>query len=213
MIKLDLKKEFKYLYAPSAKNIELVDVPALQFAMIDGKVEPGDEPASSSEFQDALSALYGISYTLKFSSKQNKVNPIDYSVMALEGLWWVDSAEFDIDDRSTTWFFTLMIMQPGHITSEIYKDAHQQLIKKKNQPALAKMRLETFCEGLSIQTMHIGPYRDEPVTIERMKAFASAKGLNLCGRHHEIYMGDPRRASPEKLKTILRHPVEPLTPA
>mgnify|MGYP000002899581 CR=1 FL=1 len=207
MQKLDLRKEWKHLYAPSAKRVEIVDVPALSFAMIDGRITSGHSLAESPEFQQAVEALYGISYTLKFASKLRKDNPIDYPVMALEGLWWTESGEFDIA-KPEGWLWTLMIMQPDHITPEMFQEALRRLKEKRDNPALAKLRLERFQEGLCIQTMHVGPYAQEPATLERMKAFARENGYMLCGKHHEIYLGDPRRAQPEKLKTILRHPIQ-----
>ena len=205
--KLDLKKELKHLYMPSAKNVEIVHVPKLNFVMTDGQMEPGETPETSVVFQNALEALYGISYTLKFMSKLREENPIDYTVMALEGLWWVDSGEFDFN-VAEPWRWTLMIMQPEHITEKMYQEALQQLKKKRDSPVLSQLRFEAFCEELCIQTMHIGPYSEEPQTIQRMRAFAEENGYAYCGRHHEIYLGDPRRAKPEKLRTVLRHPVE-----
>ena len=207
MKKIDLRKEFKYLYAPSAEKVEIVDVPKFDFIMIDGKIQPGETPATSQEFQDAIDALYGASYTLKFMSKLRKTNPIDYTVMALEGLWWTDSGEFDLNKKDE-WKWTMMMMQPEHITEEMYLEALQKLKDKKENPALSKTRFESFHEGLCIQIMHIGPYAEEPRTIEKMKTFAQENGYSLRGKHHEIYLGDPRRAKPETLRTILRHPVE-----
>lgn len=208
MIKLDLRKELKYLYAPSAKKVEIVEVPRFQFAMIDGQIETGEGPSTSASFQEALQALYGISYTLKFTSKLRKENAIDYPVMALEGLWWVEAGEFDFN-RKDNWRWTLMMLQPDHITSEMYQEGLEQLRRKRGDtPALARMRLEPFQEGLCVQVMHIGPYSAEPATLDRMYAFARESGYRLRGKHHEIYLGDPRRAELEKLKTILRHPVE-----
>ncbi|MEW5872654.1 MAG: GyrI-like domain-containing protein [Chloroflexota bacterium] len=207
MEKLDLKKTFKNLYAPSAKNVELIEVPEFNFVMIDGRVAAGESPQASTEFQDAMQALYGAAYTLKFMSKLSKVNPVDYTVMALEGLWWVPSGQFDFLKRED-WLFTLMIMHPDHITAEMFQEALQQLRKKKPGPALDKLRFERFAEGLSIQVMHMGPYSQEPATLERMDAFAQENNLRYRGKHHEIYLGDPRKAQPEKLKTVLRHPVE-----
>jgi len=205
--RIDLKKELKHLYAPSAKKVEIVSVPKFSFAMVDGQMKPGETPEKSPAFQEALTALYGISFTLKFMSKLRERNPIDYTVMALEGLWWVDSGEFDFD-AAKTWKWTLMMMQPDHITEEMYQEALQQLRKKKGNPALSRLRFEAFREGLCVQTLHIGPYSAEPQTIERMRSFAQENGYTYCGRHHEIYLGDPRRAKPEKLRTVLRHPVE-----
>lgn len=208
MQKIDLRKELKHLYAPSARKVQIVDVPEFQFAMLDGAIEAGAEPGTSPAFTDALQALYGISYTLKFMSKLRAENPIDYPVMALEALWWVGEGGFDFN-RKDNWAWTAMILQPDHITPAMFQEGLAQLRKKRgDSPALGKLRLERFHEGLAVQIMHIGPYSEEPATIERLHAFASENGYRLRGKHHEIYMGDPRRAAPEKLKTILRQPVE-----
>lgn len=207
MEKLDLRKKYKHLYKPSARKVEVVDVPLFKFAMIDGAIEPGHSPGDSPSYQQALEALYGISYTLKFASKLREENPIDYTVMALEGLWWVEGGEFEIS-RSENWRWTAMMMQPDHITEEMYQEALAQLREKRPNPALDKMRFETFHEGLSMQIMHIGPYSEEPATLAKMDAFARENGYTLRGKHHEIYLGDPRRAKPENLKTVLRHPIQ-----
>ena len=126
--------------------------------------------------------------------------------MALEGLWWTKADEFDFD-KNKVWNFTVMIMQPEHITQEMFRDALQELLLKKDNPALSQLRFEPLKEGLCIQTMHIGPYDQEPGTIERMDNFAEENELEYCGKHHEIYLGDPRRCKPERLRTILRRPV------
>ena len=210
-IKLDLRKELKYLYDPSPKKVEIVDVPAFQFIMLDGEIESGSSPGLSESFQEAIQALYGISYTLKFMSKLRAENPIDYSVMALEALWWVEGGDFDIT-RPGDWRWTAMMMQPDHITRKMYEEALAQLRKKKPGPGLNRLRLEAFHEGLSMQIMHVGPYAEETATIARMHEFARENGYALRGRHHEIYLGDPRRADPAKLKTVLRQPVERMEP-
>jgi hypothetical protein len=207
MEKLDLKKDLKFLYLPSAKKVELVEVPELQFAMLDGVIQADETPGESPGFQEAMLALYGISYTLKFTAKLRKQDPIDYPVMALEALWWVEGADFDIAHKEK-WFYTAMILQPDLITPGMFQEGLHKLCEKHPSPSVDRLRLEKFREGLSIQTMHIGPYAAEPATLERMFAFARQNGLHGCGRHHEIYLGDPRRAAPEKLKTVLRHPVE-----
>jgi len=210
MIKLDLKKQWKHLYAPSAKAVEVVEVPEFSFVMIDGGITAGQSVADSGDFREAMQAMYGAAYTLKFMSKQRADNPIDYPVMALEGLWWVESGEFDFNKKQD-WRYTLMIMQPDHISQEMFQVALQQVRKKRgDSPALARLRLARFHEGLALQTMHIGPYANEPETIARMQAFEREHGYAHRGKHHEIYMGDPRRADPEKLQTILREPVEKL---
>ncbi len=206
MKKLDLRRELKYLYAPSASKVEIVDVPSFNFAMIDGEIKPDETPGTSQEYQNAIGALYGASFTLKFMSKLRKKTSIDYPVMALEGLWWTESGEFDFNKKEP-WEWTMMIMQPQHITKEMFKEALQQARKKKDNPALFKIRLESFHEGLSMQIMHIGPYSEETRTIAKMHEFARENECNLNGKHHGIYLGDPRRAKPEKLRTILRHPI------
>jgi hypothetical protein len=143
--------------------------------------------------------------------KKRKINAIDYPVMALEGLWSVTDGMFDIF-RKDNWSYTLMIMQPDVITPDVFEEAREQVRKKKGaSEMLANVRLDHFEEGLCVQIMHIGPYATEPATVDRMKAFAQENGFNdnvgPNGRHHEIYMSDPRKAAPEKMKTVLRHPV------
>jgi hypothetical protein len=209
---LDLKKQFKYLYQPSAKKVEIVQVPRLQFAMVDGAIEKGSEPGNSQSFAEATQAMYSIAYTLKFMLKKRKTNAIDYPVMALQGLWWVEDGMFDISIKDN-WFYTLMIMQPDVITPDIFEEARAQVRQKKgDMPALAKTRLDHSEEGLCVQVMHIGPYATEPATVERMRAFVAEQGysdlVGSGGKHHEIYLGDPRKADPAKLKTVLRHPIE-----
>jgi len=207
--KIDLRKELKHLYAPSARQVALVDVPEFQFVMIDGAIEPDQSPGASPAFQQALEALYGISYTLKFMSKLRAVDPLDYTVMGLEGLWWVEDGEFDIT-RPGNWHWTIMILQPEHITPAMFAEGIAQLRKKRgDSPALAQLRLARFHEGLALQIMHLGPYANEPATVARMDAFAAEHGYRMVGKHHEIYLGDPRTAAPDKLKTILRRPVAP----
>jgi hypothetical protein len=204
--KLDLRRQWKHLYTPSARQAALVEVPSFNFIMIDGQIEPGTTPGNSPAYAQALQALYGAAYTLKFMSKRRGKNPIDYSVMALEGLWWADG-DFDLR-RPDNWHWTMMLMQPDHITEAMFATALTQLRAKRDNPAIDRLRLECFEEGLCVQIMHVGPYADEPVTLDRLHAFAWDGGYALRGKHHEIYLGDPRRTKPERLKTVLRHPVE-----
>lgn len=203
MKKIDFKKEFKHLYNPSSKEVNLADVPAMNFLMIDGRGDPNN----SKEFQDAVQALYGVTFTVKFALKKAKLGP-EYTVPPLEGLWWMaDSRPFDMQDKkSMQW--TLMIMQPSHITKTHVADTIKKLSEKKLNEALSKIRLELFHEGLSAQIMHIGPYSAEGPTIEKLHNFVRNKGYDLRGRHHEIYLSDPRKSAPEKMKTILRHPIQ-----
>jgi hypothetical protein len=212
MEKLDLRKQYKHLYQPSAKKVELVDMPGLQFVMLDGAIEKGYEPSTSPGFQAATQTLYGIAYTLKFMLKKRASNPVEYPVMTLEGLWWVEDGIFDISVKDN-WYYTLMIMQPEVITPEVFAEGLEQLRRKRGEsPGFDKLRLDTFQEGLCVQTMHVGPYATEPATLAGMQAYMKENGLRdlvgLGGKHHEIYLGDPRVAAPEKLKTVLRHPVE-----
>lgn len=208
---LDLRKQYKSLYQPSAKKIETVQVPCLQFAMIDGAIEKGSEPGKSPLFAEATQALYSMAYTLKFMLKKRKTNAVDYPVMALEGLWWVEDGMFDITVKDN-WFYTLMILQPEVITPEIFEEAREQVRRKRGDSAfLSQVRLGMFEEGLCVQVMHIGPYATEPGTIDRMREYMRENGLKdnvgPNGKHHEIYMSDPRKVVPERMKTVLRHPV------
>jgi hypothetical protein len=207
MKKLDLRKKYKDLYQPSAKKVAVVDVPDFLFVMIDGRMEKGKSPGESPAFREAMMALYGAAYTLKFMSKLRKKNPVEYPVMALEGPWWVAGGTFDIA-RPGNWRYRAMMMLPDHITATMFAEALDKIRAKRPSPSVEKLRLERFREGLCIQTMHIGPYAGEPATVERLRTFAAENGFALTGLHHEIYMSDPRRTAPEKLKTVFRHPVK-----
>lgn len=202
LTKIDLRKEFKQLYNPPAKEVALVEVPDMAFLMVDGSGDPN----TAQEYQDALACLYNVSYTLKFLIK--KEMSIDYPVMALEGLWWTDDMlEFSTDNKDI-WQWTSMIMQPACVTAELVARVCEELKQKKELPALSKLRFEHFHEGLSVQIMHIGPYMAEKPTIEKLHMYIKEHGYTFNGKHHEIYLGDPRRAAPEKLKTVLRQPVK-----
>ncbi|MBN1977818.1 MAG: GyrI-like domain-containing protein [Anaerolineae bacterium] len=202
MEKIDLKKQLKHLYQLTHKEFTVVDVPPLKFLIIDGKGNPN----TSQDFQEAMQALYGMSYTLKFASK--KELGIDYTVMALEGLWWADDMKAFTLGAKDTWYWTAMMLQPDRITPECVEAARERLARKKDVPALPRLRYETFHEGLSVQIMYFGPYADEGPTIARMHAFMQDNGYTFNGKHHEIYIGDPRTAAPEKLKTMIRQPVK-----
>lgn len=211
MTKLDLKKKYKELYKPSAKEVVVVDVPEFKFIQVDGEIEPSIPVDQSTDYVRSLEVLYGLSYGLKFMSKLREKDPIDYTVMALEGLWWADGSDekgFDFTRRDRPMYFTSMMMQPDHITQEMYEQALNDLRQKKpDNPLIDKARFVSFREGLSLQIMHIGPYADELATIAKMDAFAEEAGYHMRGKHHEIYLSDPRRSKPENLKTVLRHPV------
>jgi hypothetical protein len=198
---LDLRRQFKSLYTAKLGSVSLVDVPPLSYLMIDGQGDPN----SSQRFQDAVQALYTTAYSLKFALKRG-LQALDYPVMALEGLWWADSREFSLERREE-WNWTLMIMQPDAVTSDDLAAVAAQIAAKKFVPMLANVRLERYAEGRAAQILHVGPFAAEPETIGQLHQFITAQGLKLNGKHHEIYLSDPRRTAPEKLKTIIRQPI------
>ncbi len=203
MNKFDCKKELKYLYAPSSKKLSVVEVPPMNYLMVDGHGDPNRSP----EYQRAVEALYGVAYKIKFAFKPRA---IDYAVSPLEGLWWVTNmANFSVEHKED-WDWTMMIMQPEWVTIEEFEKARQIVTKKKGIPELSKMRFESFTEGLAVQILYWGAYADEGPTIARMHAYIRENGFVTHGKHHEIYLGDPRKTAPEKLKTILRQPMRKL---
>jgi hypothetical protein len=201
MEKIDFKKDLKHLYKPSPKTIVIVDVPEMNFIMIDGKGDPN----TSKAFQNAVEALYGISYSLKFMIKKGAM-AIDYGVMPLEGLWWAeDMSRFSVECKDD-WLWTLMIMQPEFITASLFEQARQHVRKKKELVSLPYLRFSAYKEGGSAQIMHIGPFSEEGPTVEKIHRFIAEAGGKPSGKHHEIYLSDFRRTAPEKLKTIIRQP-------
>jgi hypothetical protein len=202
MPKIDYKKEYAELYKQPKGNPTLVVVPSLKYLMIDGKGDPN----TSREYQESIEALYAVSYTMKFMSKKGP-DELDYVVMPLEGLWWAeDMSDFSVEAKGD-WYWTSMIMQPEHITAEMFAEAAENVRKKKNPAALDKIRFEEFDEGIGAQILHIGPFADEGPTIEKLHEFISEKGYSFDGlqqKHHEIYLSDFRKTDPNKLKTIIR---------
>jgi hypothetical protein len=200
---LDLKRDLRWLYAPSVKEVSELVVPAMDFLMVDGEGDPN----TSQGYADAIEALYALAYSLKFSVKKGPL-ATDYPVMPLEGLWWAeDMSSFTEGDRSA-WKWTMMIMQPEIVTAELVEMAATEVARKKNPAALPLVRLERYDEGLSAQLMHIGSYAAEAPNIVRVHEFIAASGHTRRGKHHEIYLSDPRRSAPEKWKTIIRQPME-----
>jgi hypothetical protein len=187
--------------------VALVDVPEFLFITLDGTMDAGIRPGDSESFREAMAAMYGVSYGLKFMSKLRVEDPIDFTVMAVEGLWSTESGSmFDFDWREPS-LYTLLMMQPDHITTKMFEEAVADARAKRPNHALDRIRLERWREGPSVQIMHLGPYSDEPATLAKMDDFAAEHGYEFHGRHHEIYIGDPNRSKPENLKTVLRHPV------
>ncbi len=203
MSKIDFKKELKQFYRPSAKQFEVIDVAPMNFLMIAGHGDPN----TAQEYAEAVAALYAVAYKLKFMSKKSLGK--DYVVPPLEGLWWAEDMNTFTDGNKDAWLWTMMIMQPEWISPQLFDEARTQVKKAKNPPALPKMRLETYHEGLSVQIMYLGAYANEGPTIARMHTFIGDKGYEPAGKHHEIYLSDPRKVAPEKLKTILRQPIKP----
>lgn len=203
MDKFDVKKNLKELYQPSQKEFSIVQVPAMNFLMIDGHGNPNTSPL----YAQAVEALYGLAYSLKFRLKSQGY---EYTVPPLEGLWWMDDmSRFSLAVKDL-WQWTMMIMQPVFITETEVETARSALKRKKDPVGLEKIRFEPYTEGLAVQILYLGAYADEGPTIARMHEYAQQKGYQLAGKHHEIYLGDPRRTAPEKLKTILRQPLQPV---
>jgi hypothetical protein len=203
MTKIDFKRELKHLYRPSAKEFVVVEVPPMKYLMVDGHGDPN----TAEGYRDAVEALYAVAYKLKFMSKGSLGQ--DYVVPPLEGLWWAEDMEaFTTQRDKSAWDWTMMIMQPEWITGEMFEAAVEEVERAKGLPALPKLRLGTHDEGLSVQILHIGAYEDEGPTLHRMHhEFIPQNGYEMAGKHHEIYLSDPRRVAPEKLKTVLRQPV------
>jgi len=200
MAKKDLSKNMQELYFPPADEPVSIDVPEMGFLMVDGQGDPN----TSKDYQDAIGALYSVSFTIKFTLKK-KDKKRDFAVMPLESLWWSDREEDFLEGRKDVWKWTAMIVLPDHVKKEDIDDAVAQLKKKgKDLPALAKLRFERWREGISAQIMHIGPYSAERPNIERLRKYIAEGGHKVRGKHHEIYLGDPRRTKPEKLKTVIR---------
>lgn len=201
--KIDFKKQLKHLYNPPSKQVTVVDVPELNFLMIDGEGDPN----TSEAYQDAIETLFAVSYALKFAIKRGE-SGIDFAVMPLEGLWWVeDMTQFSMENKDA-WKWTAMIMQPAYVTQQLVEEAVKQVEKKKDLPSLSDMRFEAFHEGTAAQIMYFGPYSEEALTIDKIHGFIRDQGYRLRGKHHEIYLSDPRRTAPHKLKTIIRQPFE-----
>ena len=201
MEKIDYKKQLKHLYGPSAKKVEIVDVPQMNFLMIDGEGDPN----TSKAFGDAIEALYPISYTLKFMVKGKMC--IDYGVLPLEALWWADDMSAFSTGNKDAWKWTVMVMQPEFIVASMVEQATEAVRGKKNPVSLPLVRFEPFKEGKAAQTLHVGPFSEEGPTIEKVHSFIENSGNRRAGKHHEIYLSDIRRAAPGKWKTIVRQPM------
>ncbi len=207
MEKIDFKKIYKPVYTALATKPAIIHVPELAFIMVDGEGNPNDNP----RFDQAMQTLYGIAYTLKMGWKFEKIERpdgyVDFSVPPPEALWWMaDGGDFDME-RKGDWRWTMLLAVPDFFNKNMVDDAATSIRLKKGENALAPYRLERWEEGPCVQIMHLGPYDAEAPTIEKMHRFAKENGYSLHGKHHEIYLNDPRRTAPDKIKTILRQPV------
>ncbi|HBN85258.1 MAG TPA: transcriptional regulator [Clostridiales bacterium] len=213
MAAFDYKKVYKNLYVPKTQT-SLVDVPKMRFVMVDGEGDPN----TSESYKTAVEVLYGLSYMIKMSKKGTDVPEgyFDYVVPPLEGLWrFQGDAYYDkAIGKKDQFIWTMMIRQPEFVTQNVFEWAKAKLSVNKPELEPSIARLEDFTEGLCAQIMHIGSYDDEPPTIAALEAFIKEKGYRtqMLGyrQHHEIYLGDPRKTAPEKLKTVIRHPIAPV---
>lgn len=205
--KIDFKTEID-AYRARPGRFRIVEVPDLQYLMIDGHGDPNTGPA----FADAIEALYPLAYRLKFASKRALGR--DYVVMPLEGLWWADDMDsFTASRDKSRWDWTLMIMIPDWIDHDMFAAALEQAAAKAGPRRLQEVRLGALAEGRCVQTLHVGSYDDEAETLSRMHhEFIPENGFRMVGRHHEIYLSDSRRVAPDKLRTILRQPVRAVVP-
>jgi hypothetical protein len=201
---MDLKKELKDLYAPSPKQVSFVNVPPTPYIMIDGQGDPN----TSEAYANAVSALYKVAYAIRGISKANGQV---FTVMPLEGLWWwhdmnnrAENFVLSRQDKSD-FLWTMMIVQPPHITQTVFEEAKHTALPKK-LPAIEAVRFELYHEGDAAQILHIGSYDSEGENIQKIHDSIHAAGYQLSGKHHEIYLSDPRKVEPEKLKTIIRQP-------
>ena len=203
MKRVDFKKELKNLYSASSKNVCLVEVPKMNYLMIEGIGNPN----TSTEYKEAIEALFTLAYAIKFLIRKGELQ-YDYGVMPLECLWWVDDMnKFDVNKKDD-WKWMAMIMHPNMVNKEIVEMGIEQVKRKKNPNALHKIKFDSYHEGKAAQIMHIGPFTEEGPTIQKVHNFIAENNYSIKGKHHEIYLSDIRRASPEKWKTIIRQPID-----
>lgn len=201
MASVDMKRELKQLYHASAKDAVQIDVPSLNFLMVDGQGDPNH----SQDYAQAVEALCSVAYTAKFMIKKGP-EAIDCAVMPLEGLWWSDDMSAFVANDRARWKWTMMIMQPPLMSREVISAAVAEARRKRSLPAIDCLRLEEFSEGPCAQILHVGPFADEGTTIQRLHNFIETRGV-LAGKHHEIYLTDIRRAAPKNWRTIIRQPM------
>jgi len=206
MKNIDHLKNLSHLYSQKKNEVSILEVPCMNFLVIDGTGSPNNNPA----YSDAVGALYALAYHLKFTVKKSL--GIDYKVMPLEGLWWAEDMRLFTLENRDNWLWRMMVMQPDFVSADMAAQAVDEVRRKKNPPRLDEVRFESYDEGLCAQIFHAGPYGEaERPSIERLHQFIFDKGYRLRGKHHEIYLNSPLRSAPEKLKTIIRQPMEPVS--
>jgi len=200
-VKYDVKREHKDLYAPRNTTWTLLDVPELTYLAVDGRGDPNTSPA----YAAAVEALYAVAYTLKFATRQETG---DFVVGPLEGLWWHEDPTVFTARAKESWNWTMLLHLPDWVTADQLDDARAAATAKKKLPAIAEVRQLTLREGRCAQVLHVGSYDEEgPVLATLHDEFLPANGLREAGDHHEVYLGDPRRTEPARLRTVLRQPV------
>jgi hypothetical protein len=198
--KLDLKRAMRRLYYPPVGQPVLVDVPEMAYLAVDGRGAPTQAP-----FDQAVEALFWVAFAVKFAVK--RVDPQeDFTVMPLEARFWTPRGHGFPPASPEAWRWTAMIVQPSAVTEELARKTIADAARRR-LPAARRMRIERFREGLAAQVMHLGPYDEEEPAIEKLHAFIAEHDYPIRGRHHEIYLSDPKRCAPERLKTVIRQPV------
>ena len=203
MKKVDFKEELKHLYQPLEDELAIVNVPPMNFLMIDGLGDPN----RSVEFKQSIEALYTVSYVIKYAVEKSKLE-IDYGVMPLEGIWWCESDKHYRLEDAEKWLWTLMIMQPDYVHRDLVEAAIKEAEKQRNLPALPDMRFDSFFEGPAVQLLHRGLFYEEAATLEKVHTYIRENDLIFGGRHHEIYLSDIRRQEQDRWRTIIRQPVK-----
>ena len=198
----DSMKEFNRLYRATAKRVDMVDVPAMKFLMVDGSCQG----SNYDEFRSGIEGLFALSKAMKTAIGRTHIG-FEYAVMPLECLWWVRGSCDYTPDNQEEWKWILMMVQPNYVTSALAREVLGELDEDKSLSSIKKVRYGVFTEGLSVQTLHSGQRADKWTTINRLRAFIEKKGYQIRGRHHEIYISDPRTLSAEKMKMIIRLPI------
>lgn len=199
----DSKKEFNRLYKASARRIDEVDVPAMKFLMVDGSCEGNN----FQDFRNGIEGLFALSEGMKAAIARTRIG-FQYAIMPLECLWWVRGSGDYTPDNREEWKWILMMVQPNYVTSALAREVVAAMNREKLLGGISKVRFGVYTEGPAVQTLHKGPRSEKWATMNRLRAFIEKKGLEVRGRHHEIYISDPRTMTAEKMKMILRLPVK-----